>query len=173
MGLSARIFVAYFLLVGLAAILFLQTVTDELTPGMRQSLEEVLVDTANLLAELAREDLEQGKPGDGFLAQGMAAFSQRRLNAVIYSLHKREPGLIPQTLEHRCNHGRRGGLRPAENPAGFLSNTLCCCTVREGFRHGRDGVMCNRSHPLRETGSFVDRAKPLEPLLRPEGTVGG
>ena len=101
MGLSARIFVAYFLLVGLAAILFLQTVTDELTPGMRQSLEEVLVDTANLLAELAREDLEQGKPGDGFLAQGMAAFSQRRLNAVIYSLHKREPGLIVYVTDAR------------------------------------------------------------------------
>ena len=94
MGLSGRIFLAYFLLVGLAAVLFLETFTDELTPGMRQSLEEVLVDTANLLAELAREDLEQGTLGSGGLARGVAAFSQRRLNAVIYSLHKRHPSLV-------------------------------------------------------------------------------
>ena len=50
MPLGVRIFLVYFLFVGLTGYFVLSTVMDEVRPGVRQSTEETLVDTANLLA---------------------------------------------------------------------------------------------------------------------------
>lgn len=55
MPLGVRIFLVYFLFVGLAGWFVLSTVMDEIRPGVRQSTEETLVDTANLLAEILRD----------------------------------------------------------------------------------------------------------------------
>ncbi len=61
MPLGIRIFLVYFLFVGLAGGFVLSTVMDEIRPGVRQSTEETLVDTANLLAELLSADLRAGR----------------------------------------------------------------------------------------------------------------
>ncbi len=52
MSLNLRIFLAYFMIVVIASILFLNMFMSELKPGMRQSSEESLIDTSNLLAEM-------------------------------------------------------------------------------------------------------------------------
>ena len=93
MNISVRIFLGYFLVVGVAGWLFLQTFTAELKPGMRQSLEEVLVDVANLLAEMAQTELQQGSLDQGQLNRAMQQFGERRLNARIWSWQKRHPGM--------------------------------------------------------------------------------
>ena len=61
MPLGIRIFLVYFLFVGLSGWFVMSTVMDEIRPGVRQSTEETLVDTANLLAELLRDDLRSGR----------------------------------------------------------------------------------------------------------------
>ena len=61
MNLSARIFLAYFILLRLSITVIMQNITSELIPGMRQSLEEVLVDTANLLAEVVEDEVARGQ----------------------------------------------------------------------------------------------------------------
>ena len=61
MPLGIRIFLVYFLFVGLAGGFVLSTVMDEIRPGVRQSTEETLVDTANLLAEVLSADLRAGR----------------------------------------------------------------------------------------------------------------
>src|SRR5690606_27826122 len=65
MPLGVRIFLVYFLFVGLAGWFVLSTVMDEIRPGVRQSTEETLVDTANLLAEILRDDLRDGRLQQG------------------------------------------------------------------------------------------------------------
>jgi len=57
MKLSARIFLAYFLLVAVGAYWLLNSVAEELQPSMSRSTEDTLVDTANLLAEIVVRDL--------------------------------------------------------------------------------------------------------------------
>jgi two-component system sensor histidine kinase CreC len=94
MNLSVRIFLAYFALVGIAVWFVMQSFNAELVPGMRQSLEEVLVDTANLLAEIVKEEVVQGTVNDGEFASDMNAFSLRNIDAVIWFLKKRDPNLI-------------------------------------------------------------------------------
>jgi two-component system sensor histidine kinase CreC len=50
MRLSLRVFLGFFLIVGLAAFFLLNTFLQEVKPGVRQGMEVALVDTANLLA---------------------------------------------------------------------------------------------------------------------------
>lgn len=94
MSLSVRIFLAYFALLGIAVWFVMQSFNAELVPGMRQSLEEVLVDTANLLAEIVKDEVAQGTVNEGEFAANMNAFTSRDIDAVIWFLKKRDPGLI-------------------------------------------------------------------------------
>ncbi len=93
MNLSVRIFLGYFLLLGFAIWIVMRTFSVELVPGMRQSLEEVLVDTANLLAELVADEVAAGNLDSGHFRNAMEAFSERRLEARIWFLRKRDPNL--------------------------------------------------------------------------------
>ena len=56
MHIGLRIFFGFFLVVGLAAFLTLRVFVQEVKPGVRQAMEDTLVDTANVLAVLAADD---------------------------------------------------------------------------------------------------------------------
>ena len=72
----------------------MQNITSELVPGMRQSLEEVLVDTANLLAEVVEDEVAQNKITSGEFSRKMDIFIQRRINSRISSLQKRDSNIM-------------------------------------------------------------------------------
>jgi two-component system sensor histidine kinase CreC len=88
MPLGIRIFLVYFLFVGLAGWFVLSTVMEEIRPGVRQSTEETLVDTANLLAEILRDDLRAGTLTQGRLPELLRAYGQRQPEADIWGVRK-------------------------------------------------------------------------------------
>ena len=88
MPLGARIFLVYFLFVGLAGWFVLSTVMDEIRPGVRQSTEETLVDTANLLAEILRDEVKAGSLAQSRLPALLEAYGQRRPQAQIWGVEK-------------------------------------------------------------------------------------
>nr|WP_298147324.1 two-component system sensor histidine kinase CreC [uncultured Pseudomonas sp.] len=88
MPLGIRIFLVYFLFVGLAGYFVLSTVMEEIRPGVRQSTEETLVDTANLLAEFLRDDLKAGDLSQSRLHEVLRAYGQRQPQAKIWGLEK-------------------------------------------------------------------------------------
>lgn len=61
MRFSLRIFLGYFLLVALLAAYVLNLMKEEIEPAMRQSAEEVLLDTANLLSVIIQPDFIAGR----------------------------------------------------------------------------------------------------------------
>lgn len=65
MHIGLRIFFGFFLIVGLAAFLTLRVFVQEVKPGVRQAMEDTLADTAQVLALLAADDLQQGHIADG------------------------------------------------------------------------------------------------------------
>lgn len=91
MRLSLRIFIAYFFLVGLGMMLFLYSTFDQLHPVLRQTSEEALVDTANLLAEFAPEALVADDPTDSRFARAAQRYHQREIDARIWSRDKTIP----------------------------------------------------------------------------------
>ena len=90
MRLGIRIFLVYFLFVGLTAWFVLNTVREQVRPAVRQSTEETLVDTANLLAEILRDQVKAGTLAQSDLPDLLKAYGQRRPNADIWGLAKTE-----------------------------------------------------------------------------------
>lgn len=88
MPLGVRIFLVYFLFVGLAGWFVLSTVMDEIRPGVRQSTEETLVDTANLLAEILREDVKHGRLQQSHWPELLKAYGLRQPQARIWGVEK-------------------------------------------------------------------------------------
>lgn len=88
MSLSARIFIVYLLFVALCSYFILRTVMDEIRPGVRQTTEETLVDTANLLAEFLREPLLENQLQSPRIRNILKAYGQRQPNASIWGVNK-------------------------------------------------------------------------------------
>ncbi len=88
MKLWARIFLGYFLVVGLAGWFILRVFVGEVKPGVRQAVEDVMVDSANFVAELAADDLLAGRLPNGRFADAVAAYGKRSVRARIWGLEK-------------------------------------------------------------------------------------
>lgn len=87
MSINLRIFIGYFIIVVIAGILLLNVFMSELKPGMRQSSEESLIDTANLLAEMVSPEFVTD-PTSPHLAEAIKRFFQRKYQADIDSVNK-------------------------------------------------------------------------------------
>jgi len=83
MKISYRIFLGYFLIVGLAAYFILQVFVNQVKPGVRQSMESSLVDTANVLAQLAANDVKKGVIANGDFAAAVSSAKTSRYKAGI------------------------------------------------------------------------------------------
>lgn len=89
MRIGLRILLGYFLIVAIAGLLLLQVFVQEVKPGVRQAMEDTLADTANVLAELASDDMLAGRIADGRFAGRIAALEARELDARIWHVDKR------------------------------------------------------------------------------------
>ncbi|QNP40126.1 two-component system sensor histidine kinase CreC [Lysobacter solisilvae (ex Woo and Kim 2020)] len=89
MKIGLRIFLGYFVIVALAAFLLMRVFVAEVKPGVRQSMEDTLVDTANVLAELATPDFLGGRINDGEFARRVRALRGRDFGATIWGFGKR------------------------------------------------------------------------------------
>lgn len=87
-NISLKIFLGYFLLVGLAAWFVLTIFVDEVKPGVRQAMEDSLVDTSSLLAELAVAEVKSGTIENGLFAESLLRYRQRATNANIWEFKK-------------------------------------------------------------------------------------
>lgn len=90
MNIGLRILLGYFLIVALAALLLGRVFVQQVKPGVRQAMEDTLVDTANVLAELAADDLLAGKMDSGRFAQRLRALRGRDVGAEIWGFRKRD-----------------------------------------------------------------------------------
>lgn len=98
MKLGLRLLLAFFLITGIAAFFVLRVFVQEVRPSVSQVMEDLLVDTANILAEMARDDLARMPPGGTLqpsaFAQNLRQYAARPIDAEI-------SGLSKQTLDYR------------------------------------------------------------------------
>ena len=92
MRIGLRILLGYFVIVAFAAILLGRVFVQEVKPGVRQAMEDTLVDTANLLAAQAKDDLLAGQIDHGRFATSVRALTDRDLGAEIWGFTKRRIG---------------------------------------------------------------------------------
>jgi two-component system sensor histidine kinase CreC len=90
MPLGIRIFLVYVLFIGLTGYFVLNTVIEEIRPGVRQSTEETLVDTANLMAEILRDDFKAGTLSQNRWPELLKAYGERQPKAKIWGMPKNQ-----------------------------------------------------------------------------------
>jgi two-component system sensor histidine kinase CreC len=92
MRIGLRVLLGYFVIVAFAAILLGRVFVQEVKPGVRQAMEDTLVDTANLLAAQAKDDLLAGRIDQGRFAASVRALADRDPGAQIWGFAKRRIG---------------------------------------------------------------------------------
>lgn len=91
---AVRVFALYFVFVGLSGFFMLDLVVKEIKPAVRQSSEEVLFDTAQLLAALVATELspqsqkQQQLQLSASTAQLLQSYGQHRTQASIWGIAK-------------------------------------------------------------------------------------
>ncbi len=112
MHLGIRLLFGFFLVTGLAAFFVLRVFVTEVKPSVREVMEDMMVDTANVLAELASDDLAAGNMATGRFAQHVKNYATRPIDAKIWGLSK-------QSLDYRVyvTNGKGLVLFDSENIA--------------------------------------------------------
>ncbi|MFD0738691.1 two-component system sensor histidine kinase CreC [Lysobacter koreensis] len=159
MNIGLRIFLGYFLIVALAALLLARVFVAEVKPGVRQAMEDTLVDSANVLAELASDDLLAGRINDGRFARHVRALRGRDFGAAIWGFGKRASnyriyvtdarGIV--VFDSNSVDGRGGDL--GKNYARWNDVYL---TLR-----GRYGARSTRSDPKDPESTVMHVAAPI------------
>ncbi len=98
MRLGLRLLFGFFVIAGIAAFFVLRVFVLEVRPSVREVMEDMLVDTANILAELARADL-RSMPSGGTLAG--TAFALAVQEYAVRPVQARIRELNKQTLDYR------------------------------------------------------------------------
>lgn len=92
MHLGLRLFFGFLVITGLAAFFVMRVFVAEIKPSVREVMEDILVDTANLLAEDASDDLavmpEGGDLRGTRFARVVQAYAGRPVEAQIWGLNK-------------------------------------------------------------------------------------
>lgn len=154
MRLGIRIFLVYFLFVGLSGYFLLNTVREQIRPVVRQSSEETLVDTANLLAEILHDDVKAGTLGQSRLPQLLESYGQRRPGADIWGLAKNQ-------VSHRIYVTDVHGIVLLDSSGQALGKDYSRWNDVYLTLRGQYGARSTRSDPDDESTSVMHVAAPI------------
>ncbi len=155
MPLGIRIFLVYFFFVGLAGWFVLSTVMDEIRPGVRQSTEETLVDTANLLAEILRDEVKAGNLAQSHLPELLKAYGLRQPNAQIWGVAKSE-------VNHRIYVTDAHGIVLLDSTGQALGQDYSQWNDVHRTLNGEYGARSTREDPQDEDSSVMYVAAPIK-----------
>lgn len=168
MRLGIRLLFAFFLINGIAAFFVLRVFTAEIKPSVREVMEDMMVDTANLLAELASDDLATGRLQDGgatsTFARQVRQYAHRPVDAAIW-------GFAKQSLDYRVYVTDAAGrvLFDSENQAvgqDFSQWRDVARTLR-----GEYGARMSREIPADDASGVMHVAAPIQVQGRIAGVL--
>jgi len=162
--IGLRILLGYFLIVALAALLLGQVFLREVKPGVRQAMEDTLVDTANVLAELATDDLLSGRIDDGRFATRIRALAGRDIGAGIWGFEKREVNYRVTVTDDR-------GIVVFDSAGRDLGADYSRWNDVHRTLRGRYGARSTRSDPEDDSSSVMHVAAPIRDGARIAGVL--
>jgi len=152
--IGLRIFLGYFLVVGLAGYFVMRVFVDEVKPGVRQAMEDTLVDTANALAEQAAPDLREGNIAHGRFAAGIAALGRRNVDAAIWNFDKKR-------VDYRIYVTDARGIVVYDSAGRDVGKDYSRWNDVYLTLRGRYGARSTRSDPKDDASSVMHVAAPI------------
>lgn len=162
MNFLVRFLVGYAVVTAVAVLLAMKLFSGQFVPGVQQSVEEMLVQTANLLAEVAAREM-RAAPGDAADIGAMfQSYRQRRFEARIYGTQKNDPDL----RVYVTNQQGRVLFDSQDEAVGqdYSRWRDVSLTLR-----GRYGARTSRDDPYDDTSSVMYVAAPI----RVDGQIVG
>lgn len=163
-SLTLRLFVVGAVLVALAGWFALRQVLEEVKPAVRQSTEETLVDTANLLAEIVAADLRSGRLAQGDLARVMSAYGQRHPAADIWGIRK-------DRVTHRIYITDANGIVLLDSTGVDVGSDYSRWNDVYRTLHGQYGARTTEAIPGDESSTVMYVAAPVRDADRIIGVV--
>ena len=154
MRIGLRIFLGYFAIVALAALLLARVFVAEVKPGVRQAMEDTLVDSANVLAELATDDFVAGRMNDGRFAQRVRSLQGRDFGADIWGFDKRVAATRIYVTDAR-------GIVVFDSAGKDVGKDYSRWNDVYLTLRGRYGARSTRSDPADETSTVMHVSAPL------------
>lgn len=164
MRVSLQIAIGYFLTVGLAAYFVLNVFSEQVKPGVREAMEDTLVDTANLLAELAAKDMKAGRIAGGDLAHALQSYGSRAVDAPIWGIHKR-------SLDYRIYVTDAQGIVRYSTEPGQVGRDFSRWRDVYLTLHGQYGARSSRDAPEDANSSVMHVAAPIQDGARIIGVI--
>lgn len=166
MKLWARVFLGYFVIVGLAGWFVLNVFVHEVKPGVRETVEDVMVDTANLLAELVADEMPRppalGLNPNGRFASSVQRYRNRSVKAPIWGLEK-------QTLDFRIYVTDASGIVVYDSGGTAVGSDYSRWRDVVRTLRGEYGARASRDDPLDDGSTVLHVAAPVR---QGEQTVG-
>lgn len=162
MNFLVRFLVGYAVVTAVAVLMAMKLFSGQVVPRVQQSVEEMLVQTANLLAEVAAREMRAapGKAAD--IGAMFQSYRQRRFEARIYGTQKNDPDLRVYVTDQQ---GRV--LFDSQDEAvgqDYSRWRDVSLTLR-----GRYGARTSRDDPYDDTSSVMYVAAPI----RVDGQIVG
>jgi two-component system sensor histidine kinase CreC len=182
MKIGLRVLLGYFLIVAVAALLLGNVFVQQVKPGVRQAMEDTLADTANVLAELASDDLLAGRITTGRFAARIRSMGQREIGGRIWGQVKHAPSYRITVTDargvvvydsagrdvgrdnsrwndvHRTLRGEYGARSTRDDPDDEMSSVMyVAAPIRDGG--GRIAGVLTVSKPNRSIQPFIERSQ--------------
>jgi two-component system sensor histidine kinase CreC len=153
--LSIRLFLGYFFIVAVAGQLVLMLMVRLISPGVRTALEASLVDTANLLAELAAPDLRRGRIATGPFGEAIRRYAARPISAHIFHFPKR-------SLDYRVYVTDTRGIVLFDSANRSVGEDFSRWNDVYLTLKGQYGARSSRADPADATSSVMHVAAPIK-----------
>lgn len=154
MKIGLRILLGYFLIVGLAAWFVLNVFVEEVKPGVRETLEDTLVDTAQLLADLVTDDMKSGTLQSSVFADRMQAYAQRSVDVSI-------SGVVKESLDYRVYITNDRGIVLFDSDGKNTGKDFSRWNDVYLTLRGQYGARSTRDDPNDDTSSVMHVAAPI------------
>src|SRR5690606_5247099 len=152
--IGLRILLGYFVIVAIAGFLLMRVFVQEVKPGVRQAMEDTLADTANVLAELATDDMLAGRMADGRFAARIAKLRERELGARIWDFDK-------SGVSYRITVTDAAGIVVFDSAGRDLGRDNSRWNDVYRTLRGQYGARSTRSDPDDESSSVMYVAAPI------------
>jgi len=91
--IGVKLFIAYFIVTSSIVWLVADKVAFRITNGIDQAAEEIMIDSANLLAQMVSNNIHNNEISTEKISNIMSAYLDREVNATIFSINKKKPNL--------------------------------------------------------------------------------
>ncbi|WP_313348686.1 two-component system sensor histidine kinase CreC [Stenotrophomonas sp.] len=165
MRLGLKLFLGFFLIVGIAAFFVMRIFVNEVKPGVRQAMESTLVDAANVLAEMAAADLKAGQIRNGRFVADLARAQRRDPKAMVWRFPKR-------TLDYRVTITDARGIVVYDSTGEDLGRDNSRWNDVYRTLRGEYGARSSPETPGDDTHSVMHVAAPIHDPDDPKRLIG-